>query len=638
MATNPTPPGDLARLPGDETAPWHPSIARRNAGSTERRIVKCVLETAQRARRGAIAQFKAARSNLAPIQIPEIGERPGPALLPDAGLSEQFYAGRFNLGGIMVDTVGFSPFELSGAPTHWQQRLNSFAWLRHLQAADSTLAQKLARSLLEEWLQVQGPVRAAEMENAVWNLAVTAERLISWITHSSLLTASGDATLIRQFHEAIARHVRHLRNRYDVQALTSEHLMAALALAFAAHTLRSSARSKASARRQLSHILARQCGDAMAARDALSPAFADPHPLVHVCRRPSVAMELIPILVSTTSAIRIHTKNVHSDAATTQLVKDLDCVSGAMARWISIAQHSDGGLAVFNGAKEESLERVTGVLAVGVSDGRPLRPVETCGGYTRLAASGTTVICDVGPTPPVGVSAEAQAGTLGFELSSGGERVIVNCGTPEEAYVRSQNKWRMAARQTAAHSALAIAGHSSSSAAQSNLMQALTGNEIVDALARPNQRTGQHGDGRVWLNAEHDGYKRKLGLLHRRAIALSPDGRLVEFEDTLSRVGGVARSLRPNLPEDGSLPIDVRFHLAPGCRAKLKADRTVAIQSVGGRIWTLDLKTDAQFALAIAPSLQINHPGGPKAIQQIVASGAIEREAKGLTLEWQLSL
>lgn len=639
MASNTTPYDTMAAPTGKAARRDAKLRARRAEGATERRLLKCILARAQQARRAAVGKFNAARSNLAPLHIPQIGASPGPALLSDAGLSEEFYAGRFSLGGITVDAVGFSPFELSNAPRHWQRRLNSFAWLRHLEASDNALARKLAQSLLEEWLTLQSSQRPAGDANPAWELDVAAERLVSWITHAEMLTLGRDETSARQFHEAIARHIRYLRNQHDIQALTSEHLMATLALAFAAHTLKNLARFKASSRRQLLYVLSRQCGDVMRADEGVaSDQNSAPPPLVHVGRRPSVALELIPILVSTSSALRLHLKDTPSNKGLVDLIDALDCVGLGLARWISIAQHSGGGLAVFNGAKEESLERVTGILALGASDGRPLKPVETCGGYARLSASGTTVICDVGPTPPIGASAEAQAGTLGFELSSGGERVIVNCGTPEENHVRSQSRWRLAARQTAAHSALSIGGLSSSSAAQSTLMQSLTGDEIVNAVARPTQQTGQHSDGRVWLNAQHDGYKRQLGILHRRAIALSADGRLVEIEDSLSRDGSAARSRRHDLPADGSVLIDVRFHLAPGCRAQLETNRSVKVQSAGGRTWTVSLNCETDFALSIAPSLQINHPGGPAAIQQIVASGPMPFDADNLTLEWQLSL
>src|ERR1700732_1533467 len=61
-----------------------------------------------------------------------------------------------------------------------------------------------------------------------------------------------------------------------------------------------------------------------------------------------------------------------------------------------------------------------------------------------------TVIVDTAPPPPPGVSHDAHAGCLAFELSSGLSRIVVNCGMP----ATGRDNWRAFARTTAAHSTL----------------------------------------------------------------------------------------------------------------------------------------------------------------------------------------
>ncbi|MEN0088317.1 MAG: heparinase II/III family protein, partial [Pseudomonadota bacterium] len=612
---------------------------------TEGRTLRCLLARAEQTRRQTIARLRAARSNLAPLALPQIEWQPGPALLADASLTQEFYAGRFPLGGIAVDTAGLSPFELSSAPRHWQRRLHSFAWLRHLEAANNGLAKQLAQSLVDEWLQLQTSRRGSVYHSdAAWELDVAADRLVSWITHAGLLTAGRDEAFVQKFLDGLARSHRFLKNRYDYQGLTSENLMAGLALTYAAHTLRTSHRAKTATRRQLHHTLAQQCPNILAKPQEPDDAdTAKEVDVVHISRRPSVAMELIPLLVSAGAAIAGQPDPQNWDAKgkdddAKHLVNVLDEVTDALARWTLVAQHSGGGLAVFNGAKEESLERVTNVLALGTGDTSLFRPIETCGGYTRLSVSGTTIICDVGPTPPVGASSHAQAGTLGFEMSSGGERVIVNCGSPEESHLRDRQEWKLAARQTAAHSALTLGSQSSSSPAQRPLMRILTGHEITHAVGRPKHQTGEHGDGQIWLNAQHLGYEHLLGSLHRRAISVSANGRTVEGEDTINRIGELARSIRPTLPADGSLPVELRFHLAHGCRAHIQSKTELGLKTAGGRNWTFTVEMPTGFSLSIAPSLQINNPGGPASIQQIVVAGSMAHDQETLALQWKLAL
>lgn len=652
MASNTPDPDTSQSDEGEAVSPIY-SGARHAPARTEQRVLRCLLAKAEQTRRLTISRLRAMRSNLAPLPVPHMQMQnveswPGPSLLADAGLTQEFYAGRFPLGGIAVDTAGLSPFELSSAPRHWQRRLHSFAWLRHLEAANTGLAQQLAQSLVEEWLHLQTSRRSNSYQSdAAWELDVAADRLVSWITHAGLLTAGRDEAFVRKFLDGLARTHRYLRNRYEQHGLASENLMAGLALAYAAHTLQTSPRAKASIRRRLQHTLMRQCPN-IPAKNVDGADTVQNTDLVHISRRPSVAMELVPLLVSTRAAIanqsgeeqlnprQTELRDKAGDAE--QLLHVLDGVTGALVRWISVAQHSGGGLAVFNGAKEESLERVTNVLALGADQGSVLKRIETCGGYTRLSASGTNIICDVGPTPPVGASSHAQAGTLGFEMSSGGERIIVNCGSPEENHLRDRHEWQLAARQTAAHSALTLGGQSSSSHAQRPFLRALTGHEITQTIGPPKHETGQHDDLSVWLNAQHDGYEKMWGCLHRRAIGVSADGRVVEGEDSIDRTGEPARSLRATLPNDGALLVELRFHLAPGCRAHMQSDDELRISTAGGRNWTFTAELPSGFTVSIAPSLQINHPGGPAAIQQIVVAGAIAQDEKKLALQWRFAL
>ena len=54
----------------------------------------------------------------------------------------------------------------------------------------------------------------------------------------------------------------------------------------------------------------------------------------------------------------------------------------------------------------------------------------------------------LGVPPPLGMSQEAHAGCLSFELSHGLQRIVVNCGLP----AANRETWRQVARATAAHS------------------------------------------------------------------------------------------------------------------------------------------------------------------------------------------
>ncbi len=128
-----------------------------------------------------------------------------------------------------------------------------------------------------------------------------------------------------------------------------------------------------------------------------------------------------------------------------------------MAPALRAMRHGDGGLALFNGSKEEQASLIELVLSQAGRTGRSPGSL-TEGGFQRLQAGRTVLVVDCGRPPPPGVDRLAHAGTLSFELSVGRERVIVNCGAAPAA----GPQWRDASRATAAHSTLTIADTNSS--------------------------------------------------------------------------------------------------------------------------------------------------------------------------------
>ena len=120
-------------------------------------------------------------------------------------------------------------------------------------------------------------------------------------------------------------------------------------------------------------------------------------------------------------------------------------------------RHGDGGLALFNGSKEENGTLIDLVLTQAGRGGRGPSSL-TEGGFHRMQAGRSVLIVDCGPPPPPGVDRFAHAGTLSMELSVGRDRLIVNCG----AFPAGPPRMARRRRATAAHSTLVIADTNSS--------------------------------------------------------------------------------------------------------------------------------------------------------------------------------
>jgi uncharacterized heparinase superfamily protein len=74
----------------------------------------------------------------------------------DATRASEIYAGRFAFAGKVVICDRRSPFEMTPPSDEWAVTLLGFVWLRHLRAADSAITRANARSLIDEWINIQG--------------------------------------------------------------------------------------------------------------------------------------------------------------------------------------------------------------------------------------------------------------------------------------------------------------------------------------------------------------------------------------------------------------------------------------------------------------------------------------------------
>ena len=124
------------------------------------------------------------------------------------------------------------------------------------------------------------------------------------------------------------------------------------------------------------------------------------------------------------------------------------------------------------------------------------------------------------------------------------------------------------------------------------------------------------------IEASHDGYVRRFGLVHRRQLMLVADGRELRGEDVLLPQG---RKRRPGR-------FAIRFHLGAGVQASPTADGLAAILRLpGGALWQFRCRGGT---LAVETSLWIDGDGHAVATQQLVVSG--EAAAGGASVSWTL--
>ena len=487
----------------------------------------------------------------------------------DPFVANEIAQGRFPLAGTLLDTEGRSPFDVDLPTPVFAERLHSFAWLRHIRAERTAEACARARTITATWIAGYG----RRPRGIAWRPHVVAERVIAWLSHSTIVLQGAEAGFYRRFMRSLAYQVRYLRRL--VRGLPREETRLRIRIALAMASVAMPTRN-AYIRREGSRL------DRELERQILPDGG-------HVSRNPRAILDLLIDLLP----LRQTYINLGHDIPS-KLIPAIDRMYPALRFF----RHQDGDLALFNGATSTPASELISVLRYDETAGKPFKSLPQMN-YHRLAAGGTVLLIDTGKPLSPELSQRAHAGCLAFEMSAGRHRFIVNSGAPKFA----PREYRQLARSTAAHSAVTLNDTSSSRVVRSYVCSTsiLAGIEEVEA------ERWEDAYGNDWLRGIHDGYQRVFGYLHEREIGLSSQGNKIKGRDRLFRpeeAGGAADPVQAT----------ARFHVHPAITLSEQDGETVLLVAPDGEAWHFSapglpvvIEEDQFFADAsgVRPSQQI---------------------------------
>jgi uncharacterized heparinase superfamily protein len=510
------------------------------------------------------ALVRGARRAMARLPNLRMGRVPDAPALPvrdpwpgDADLGARLLRGELSFGGAVRPLTPASWQEVAGsAPL--RANAHGFTWLRDLRALGSDSARLRARQLVSEWI-------AAPPHDAIPHRPdVIGARITAWLGHYDFFAATADDAFRQRLMARLVTDARGLSAALPAEEIDARALTALKGLIAAAVALPEHAGFMSRALRLLPQEILRQ----------VLPDGC------HAERSPAAQLAALQDLTEIRALLQ---------AGQTQPPAALTNAIERMAPALRVMRHGDGGLALFNGSREESGTLIDLVLTQAGRGGRGPSAL-TDGGFHRLQAGRSVLIADCGPPPPRGVDRYAHAGTLAMELSIGRDRMIVNCG----AFPAGPSGWRDAARATAAHSTLVIADHNSSELRHDGL-----GRRPLDVKAQRQEANGAH-----WLEAHHDGWLKPFGAIHRRRLYMSESGEDIRGEDVIEA------------PQ--AQPYALRFHLHPEVQASVQHDgEAVLLRLRSGGGWRL--RAD-HAQLALEESIYL---GGaePRRTEQVVLTG-----------------
>jgi len=461
-----------------------------------------------------------------------------PRRLEDA---DALLRGRFRFHGVSVDVPdGVSVFDLAPPNRDWQAALHAFAWLPPLSNAGGENARKLATNLIGQWIKRHG----AYSEPA-WAPHIMAQRLMAIFSHGRLVIQNSDMMWRSRLFVSLREQCRVLERIAGEAPDGFARLETAAALALSGLCLDDSARRRESGLRRLEEEIERQ----------ILPDGG------HISRSPETLLQAYRHVVTVMEGL----STVEEEPPHT-----LRNAHDRMAPMLRFFRHGDGALALFQGGSEGDARTIAGLMARDEIRGQPFHHARHSG-YQRLTAGRTLCLLDCGKIPDGAFALDAHAGANAFELSSGSDRIVVNCGSGGLTH----QSWNWALRATAAHSTLTLADTSSAQILPEGFARNLLGPRMVGGPSEPTSRRAETAQG--WtVEAMHDAYVPQFGVRHERGLTLSPQGLMLTGRDRLVREADA---------HGPALNFAVRFHIHPDVRVSRLDGGGILLKLPGGEGW-----------------------------------------------------
>jgi uncharacterized heparinase superfamily protein len=455
-------------------------------------------------------------------------------------------------------TLSPGVFAAANATSMMRAHAHGFTWLRDLRALGTDAARARARALVSEFMDT------GTLDPAGTTPDVIGARLAAWLGHYDFFAASADDEFRQRLMSRLVMDARSLSAALPAELLDGRALTALKGLLAASVAMPDHAPHLARALKFLTPEIQRQF-------------FPDG---CHIERSPSTHLAALQDLTEIRALLQ---------SAGVEPPPELLVAIEKAASSLRALRHSDGGLALFNGTKENLGSLIDLVLAQAGRSRGVIANLSDSGLY-RIAASKALLFMDAGLPAPPGLDQLAHAGALGFEFSVAKERLIVNCGAAPAV----AGEWRTALRGTAAHSTLTIADVSSSEIREDGLGR------------RPAQVNAVRLDagGAAWIEANHDGWAKLFGAVHHRRLGLFEHGDELQGEDLIEA--------------EQPQPFTIRFHLHPSVTASLQQDNgAVLLRTPGGQGFRLRAEG---APIRLEESVYFGH-AEPRRAEQIVLAG-----------------
>jgi uncharacterized heparinase superfamily protein len=523
-----------------------------------------------------------------------MGKKVGPRLLAtatnplpgDRASGIALRAGHFLVHGVKTPIAQVDYAGAARMTPPLERVVHAFEWLGDLDAsAPREEAAPVAERILAAWLKAHPKPPSKPGKGAAWSVGHTGARLLNWLVHAPLILSGVDRTLRSRTLHTLADTARWLdRNVTRAEDRLGEVI--GWSAIVAAGLLMPGGRPR------------RLFGEAGLLR-ALGEMVGDDGGVLS--RSPTAQMEAIATLVKLRACY---------EATRRDPPAAIDDMLALMVPPLLALTHGDGSLGSWQGAWAIPASTISALIEASRVRARPLREVRQWG-FQRVAAARSVLQMDAAPPPMPRHARNGCASTLALEFSAAGQRIFVNCGGVACAGGIVPVRLEQGLRATAAHSTLTLDDANSTAI----LINGGIGHGVteVEVERRDLEIEGQGPATRI--EASHNGYAARYGLVHRRILILRADGSELRGEDLLVPTGRKGKR--------GKVGYAIRFHLGPEIEARVTDDRQGAgLALADGSYWQFRA---GEGEITIEESLWVDGNARPVPVQQLVIQGLVSR-------------
>lgn len=509
---------------------------------------------------------------LATVEAPLEGDRA-------AGMALR--AGHFYIHGVKAPFAQVDMGPLGNLSPPFERVVQGFTWLQDLSSSGLLhQCRPVGERLVAAWLDAN-PVMG---KGPAWRVENVGLRLLNWLVHAPLLISGEDRALRHRVLGVMADTARWLdRNVRKADDRLGEVI--GWCAIIAAGLLLPEGKPR------------RLFGEAGLAK-ALGEAVGEDGGLLS--RSPDAQMQAIASLVDLKACY---------EAAGREAPQLLSTMLHMLVPPLLALTHGDGGIGNWQGSGAIKASRLARLIEASGVRARPLKDPSGWG-YQRVTARKATLLVDGAPPPHGKHARHGCASTLAFEFSHGEHRLIVNCGGAALAGGQVPVRIEQGLRATAAHSTMVLGDANSTAVMIDGKLGAGVGEVEIDT------RQVQLGNGSATrIEASHDGYASRFGLVHRRILMLRDDGHELRGEDVLVPSGRKGKR--------GKVPFAIRFHLGRNIEAKVADNgKGASLLLPDGSLW--QFMTGAE-GVTLEESLWVDGNGRPHPVQQLVIEGFASR-------------